>query len=194
MIFIYRYVLLLITQGPDFSELAIDVSFLDSFNGTSDGYYRTKFEDSVNPTECMEGLDISEWPWLNDTFASSKDGSLPVPLQETSFSSQSDSEPSTGPPTGLSTRNEFLGIDNIEADIIEVNGKKTFIQSQPLQQPSSFESPAPIPIGQKHRKTGRRTGPLSLEMKQKVASIRSLKACWLCWLSKIPVSGGNYLL
>jgi hypothetical protein len=121
--------------------------------------------------------------------AEGKEGSLSIPFQDASFSSQTDSEPFTIPPTGLSSRNNFLGTDSIEADGLDVNRENTFTPSHSFQKVSSTESPAATPMYQKIRRTGRRTGPLSLEKKKKVALIRRSKACWFCWLSKIPVSG-----
>jgi hypothetical protein len=35
---------------------------------------------------------------------------------------------------------------------------------------------------------GRRKGKLSDEVKQKAAHVRSMKACWACWVAKVPVS------
>lgn len=38
------------------------------------------------------------------------------------------------------------------------------------------------------RKTGKRQGPLKPENAKRAAQIRRQRACWLCWLSKVPVS------
>jgi hypothetical protein len=176
---------------PDLFGPTVDLSFPDNLNDRSDGFYRMEFEDPVNAAKGLEGLEVSDWSWIDDIFASCKDGAVKVPLQATSLFNKTNSESSNDPPTGLPNRNEFLGVDSIEAERIKISGESTAAQSQSFQEALSFERSAPIPNGQKHRKTGRRTRPLSLEMKKKVASIRRLKACWLCWLSKIPASNEN---
>ena len=38
---------------------------------------------------------------------------------------------------------------------------------------------------------GRRTGKLDKEAKEKAARVRKMKACWTCWLLKVPVSAAS---
>lgn len=47
--------------------------------------------------------------------------------------------------------------------------------------------PSKPPI-QKQRKSGCRAGPLKPENAKKASEMRRRRACWSCWLSKIPVS------
>jgi hypothetical protein len=190
-----QQVRLLLPQICAFSETALGLSFSDNMNCTNNALYSPELEDPRDAYQYLDGLEISDLAWLDDMFPPGKESSLPVPFQEKPFSIQSETEPPTGHPTPLSMVNEFSRTHKFESERSEETGKESFTDSD-LSDLSrgapGIESPVQIQTDQKPRKTGRRTGPLSPEKAKKVASIRRSKACWFCWLSKIPVSKENF--
>jgi hypothetical protein len=180
--YLHRKLPVLTSLGPISFQVAPDFPPQNNINCISDELYSMEFSDS---TRSLEELVVPYWPWLDDDIlAPGNESSLLFLPQDISFPNQADSEPSTGPPTEPSSRNEALQTDRrLKAEI-----ESALTQPHSFQKVKCIESPSQTPVSQKHQKTGRRTGPLSPEKAMKVGSIRRLKACWPCWLSKIPVS------
>jgi hypothetical protein len=156
----------------------------------NDEFYSMEYNGSATS---LEGIGIPDWSSLDDLLASDKEGTILFPPQEISFSSGADSELSTGHQTLSSRGDDVLRTDGM-ADRLEVKMENALSQSHFFQKVECIESPAQTSMYQNHRKTGRRTRPLSPERKKKVASIRRSGACWSCWLSKIPVRGVKSIL
>jgi hypothetical protein len=161
-------------------------------NYTSDALYPMDFEDTGSAYPCLERLEPSDLAWPDDIFSASHADSLPIPLQEMSFSIQSGPDPSTGRLAVLSKNNTFSQTDQVESERCEESWEESCTKSDTSRSKPCTASPAKIPSHTKHQKAGRRTGPLSPEKAKKVALIRRLKACWRCWLSKIQVSIGDH--
>jgi len=88
----------------------------------------------------------------------------------------------------LSEKNKFSQADQVEPEGSEDSCEESCTKPDTSRSKPCAGSPAKIPSHTKHQKAGRRTGPLSPEKAKKVASIRRLKACWRCWLSKTQAS------
>jgi hypothetical protein len=62
-----------------------------------------------------------------------------------------------------------------------------FFPSSDITPPPAANSYREKTKTQHPRKTGKRQGALKPEIAKRAAQIRRQRACWLCWLSKVPV-------
>jgi hypothetical protein len=134
---------------------------------------RTSNDDSWNPLEHR----VPRFPPAYTAFAPD---SPPESIVEEKPASPKDSKPRT---TRKKPQAKKATIKGVKAK--EISWQHTVVKNGGLH--SVFDVPVEEP-GKNQRTFGVRKGALDPDTKEKARKIRKLKACWGCWMLKVPVT------